>query len=113
MSSLVDIFTVAKNIVTAINGWSQTLVQVNGATSATEISSQAVVKSGQGRIARVSVIEPGSSMGFIRDASSVSSTGARVFTIPMSVGVHDVNMPVSNGIVVSPGSGQIVSISYS
>lgn len=113
MASLGDIFTTAKNIVTAINGWSQTTLQVEGNASATEIAAAAVVKIGEGRIARVSVIVGGSAVGYIHDAILSTASGPRVYTIPNTVGVYEVNMPVSSGIVVAPGTGQTVSISYS
>lgn len=113
MTSLGDIFTTAKNIVTAINGWAQTLLQVEGSSSAVEITAVTAVKVGEGRVSRVSVIVAGSAVGYVRDAALTSATGARVFTIPTTVGVHVVNMPVSNGIVVEPGTGQTVAISYS
>ena len=116
MASLGDIFTTAKNIVTAINGWSQTTLQVEGnasATEITEIAAAALVKIGEGRIARVSVIVGGSAVGYIHDAILSTASGPRVYTIPNTVGVYEVNMPVSSGIVVAPGTGQTVSISYS
>ena len=113
MTSLGDIFTTAKNIVTAINGWSQTLLQTEGVSLAPELTSATSVKQGEGRVARVSVIVAGSAVGYIHDATLVTATGGRVFTIPNTVGVYEVDMPVSNGIVVTPGTGQTVTISYS
>jgi len=113
MASLDDLFTTAKNIVTAINGWSQTLLQTEGNASAAEITAATVVKTGQGRVARVSVIVAGSAVGYVHDAALPTASGPRVYTIPNTVGVYAVEIPVSNGIVVAPGTGQTVTISYS
>ena len=113
MSSLSDILTAAKNIVTAINGAAQTYLNIQGAQDAVNISSATLVKSGAGRVAVVSVTTAGSTTGSIYDTNSSSSTTGKIYVIPNTVGVTIVNMPVSFGIVVAPGSSQVVSISYS
>jgi hypothetical protein len=113
MSSLSDILTTAKNIVTAISQLGQTYLSVEGSQITTNITSATLVLSGQGRIARVSVIVAGSGAGSIYDASSASATTDKLWTIPTTVGITEINLPVNNGIVVAPGSGQTVAISYS
>jgi hypothetical protein len=113
MSSLSDILTAAKNIVTAINGAAQTYLNVQGAQDAVNISSATLVKSGAGRVAVISVTTAGTTTGSVYDANSSAATTGKIYVIPNTVGVVFVNMPVSLGIVVSPGTGQIVSISYS
>lgn len=113
MSSLTDILTATKNVVTAINGAAQTYLNVNGVQSQTKITTATLVKSGQGRIVSVSVIVPGTAAGMVYDAAIATATTAPVCTIPIVAGVFYVNMPVSNGIVIVPGSGQTISISYS
>jgi len=113
MSSLSDILTAAKNIVTAINGAAQTYLSVNGAQDSVNISSSTLIKSGAGRVAVVSVTTAGSAVGSIYDTNSSTSTTGKIYVIPNTVGITVVNMPVSFGIVVAPGSSQVVSISYS
>jgi uncharacterized protein with beta-barrel porin domain len=113
MSSLSDILTAAKNIVTAINGAAQTYLSVNGAQDAFNISSATLVKQGAGRIAVVSVTTAGSTTGSVYDANSATATTGKIYVIQNTVGITVVNMPVSFGIVVAPGSSQVVSISYS
>ncbi len=113
MSSLSDILTTAKNIVTAISQLGQTYLSIEGSQITTDITSATLVLSGQGRIARVSVVVAGSGAGSIYDASSASATTGKLWTIPTTVGVTEINLPVNNGIVVAPGSGQTVAISYS
>lgn len=113
MASLADILTATKNIVTALNQLGQTYLSVEGQNLMSDVDSTVLVKSGQGRIARVSVVTAGSSTGSIYDANSATATTGKVWTIPTTIGVTEINLPVNNGIVVAPGSGQVVAISYS
>jgi hypothetical protein len=113
-TSLSDILTAAKNIVTAINGAANIYLSVNGTTDYPNIkTSPVLVKSGAGRLAVVSVVTAGSTVGTIYDANAATATTNPVYTIPNTVGVYVVNMPVSFGLVVSPGTSQVVSVSYS
>ena len=116
MASLDDILTTAKNIVTAINGISNKLDRFSASGASytyANITATTLIKSGSGSIAVVSVTTPGTTSGTIYDANAVGFTSSPIFKIPMTVGLTIVNMPVTNGIVVAPGTGQAVSISYS
>lgn len=113
MAGLSDILTTAQNIVTAINGLAQTYLNVQGAKNSPNISAATLVKSGPGRIAQVSVTTAGSAVGAIYDANASAATTNKLYDIPMTVGVFVVNFPTSYGLVVAPGTGQVVSISYS
>jgi len=113
MASLSDILTTTKNIVTALNQLGQTYLEVEGTSSYTNITTATLVKTGQGRIARVIVVVAGSGTGSVYDASSATATNDKLFTIPTTVGIEEVNIPVNNGIVVAPGTGQTVAIVYS
>jgi hypothetical protein len=113
MASLSDILTTTKNIVTALNQLGQTYLDVEGTSSYTNITTATLVKSGQGRIARVIVVVAGSGTGSVYDASSATATNDKLLTIPTTVGVGEANIPVNNGIVVAPGTGQTVAIVYS
>jgi hypothetical protein len=113
MASLSDILTTTKNIVTALNQLGQTYLDVEGTTSYTQITAATLVKSGQGRIARLVVVVAGSGTGSVYDASSATATNDKLLTIPTTIGVGEANIPVNNGIVVAPGTGQTVAIVYS
>ncbi len=120
MASLDDILTATKNIVTALNQLGQTYLQVNGsirsasATGATPV----LIASGQGRLASVSVTAiSGGATGMIYDLSSTDPTGILIgnslYQIPHELGVTYVNLPYNNGLVLVPGAGMTVIISYS
>mgnify|MGYP001401593161 CR=1 FL=1 len=112
-ASLDDILTAAKNIATALSQLGQTYLNVEGSQSYTNITAPTLVRSGQGRIARVIVVVAGSSAGAVYDASSATATNDKLLTIPNTLGVGEANIPVNNGIVVAPGTGQTVAIVYS
>ncbi len=113
MSSLSDILTAAKNIATALGTDSQNYLNVQGAQNLTAITAATLVKTGAGRICTVIVVVGGSGAGAIYDANSAAATTGQVFAIPTTAGVTVLNFPVSNGIVVAPGTGQTISVSYS
>lgn len=113
MSSISDILTAAKNVVTAINGLGQTYLQVSGWRVSNDISAATLVQSGQGRIVRVSVTTAGTTLGSVYDGGTSAATTLKVYSIPNTLGVYEVSIPVNYGIVVTPGSGQVVTVSYS
>lgn len=112
MASLDDILTAAKNIVTAINGLATTYTAVNGALSAQAISIPTVVSSKAGRLATVSITTAGSAAGTIYDSASLTDTSRPIGVIPNMVEIGSVNLPVAYGIVVVPGTGQVVTVGY-
>lgn len=113
MSSLTDILTTAKNIVTAINGIGQTYLSVQGSKVSNAISAATLVSTGQGRLAQIAVITAGSTAGAAYDATISSATTNQIVSIPNTVGIITVNIPVNNGIVILPGTGQVITVSYS
>lgn len=112
MASLSDILATAQNIAQAINGVASSYIAVQGSKNTANISAATLVKSGQGRIASVSVLVAGA-VGKIYDANAVTATTNPVYVIPATVGVFVVNFPLSFGLVVAPGAAQVVSVSYS
>jgi len=79
-----------------------------------DIAAATVIKSAAGRIAKVSVIVAGSTNGAIYDATSTSGNTAanQLAVIPEAVGVYLIDMPAFNGIVIAPGTSQVVTVSY-
>lgn len=86
-----------------------------GLTSKLNIATSAVVvKPAPGATLSVSVTTAGSSAGTASDVTTVAAVAAAnlMFSIPNTVGVYYVPFPFLNGLVVTPGSGQVLSISY-
>jgi len=114
-ASISDILTATKNIVTALNGEMTNATFLAGARNAVGITSQSVVSTAAGRAVNIVVCVAGSTTGSVWDASSTATaTSSRLlYTIPTAVGVYVVNMPVAYGIVVTPGTGMTIAVSYS
>lgn len=111
--SLSDIITTAQNLVQAVNNVATTYLNVQGKQNSGTISAATLVKPSAGRVCKVSITTAGAAVGKIYDTNQVTATTPEVYTIPNSSGVVDVNIPVQFGIVVVPGAGQVVMVSYS
>lgn len=117
--NLTNLLSASQNIVTALNNNAQTTLQIAGNKNSTGISVQTVVSANPGRVAVVSVTTLGTSpsptSGSVYDAASITTaTASRLLvTIPATVGIYVINMPVAYGIVVTPGTNMTVSVSYS
>lgn len=108
-----DLLTAFKNIVLALNNAATTYLNVQGQLNAPNIGASTLVKTGSGRIASVSVITAGTAPGTAFDGNSLTSITRPVYVIPNTVGVFVVNLPLSFGLLVNPGPGQQVTVSYS
>lgn len=63
----------------------------------------------------LTITDAGSAEGSVHDASSVgdADTSNIITVIPNSTGILPLNFPFTNGLVVKPGTGQSVSLTYS
>ena len=120
MISISDILTSTKNIVTALNQLGQTYLKVQGALRSVSATGTTPVlfSSGQGRLASISVTaSSGGNTGMIYDLSSVDPAGIVISNslcfIGDTKGVTYANLPYNSGLVVVPGTGMTVVISYS
>jgi hypothetical protein len=113
MASLSDILTAAKNVVTSVNQLGRTYLLVNGFSRSPTMTSTQLVASGQGRIASVSVIVAGSSNCLIYDSNNASVLTSALAAVTNTIGITVINMPYSNGLVVVPGTGMTVVVTYS
>ena len=112
-ASLSDIMTTAKNLATAINGIATQWLGVQGSSVTTAISSSTIVKNAAGRICVVSVTTAGTTPGTAYDANTAGITTRPLYIIPNTVGVFVVNLPTNYGLLVVPGTGQVVTVSWS
>lgn len=113
MSSLSDILTAAKNIAVALNTAAQTYLKVQGARRSDTLTATTLVTSGQGRLASVSVVVAGSADAMIYDSNAASSLTNALAVIDNVLGVSVINMPYNSGLVVVPGTGMTLVVSYS
>jgi len=112
--SLSDILTAIKNLVTAVATASNGYLNVQGQTNACGITTPTVVKTGTGRLAQIVLIDAGSATGMVYDSVSTTNTTKPLYPIENSGGPAFVaNMPYNLGLMVVPGAGQKVTVSYS
>lgn len=92
-----------------------------GKSSALNITAAAVVATvpadfalGQGRLARVQVLVAGSAAGAAYDSTSTTGNTAanQIAAWPNTVGSYLVDMPFLKGLVIAPGTGQTVAVSF-
>lgn len=78
------------------------------------ITAATVVKAAPGRIGRVSVLVVGTTVGTVNDLATTAGAAVtnEVGVIPMAVGTYDIDMPCAVGILVTPGTGQTLAVSY-
>jgi hypothetical protein len=122
MANTDDLVTVQKNGVLAVNALTEALAnfrtfyeQVQGTQTYLGLSNDSLLSKSSGRLATILVTTAGSAAGTIHDASTVGSAGAAniIGVIPMSAGLVYVGFPFTNGLVVKPGTGQVLSLCYS
>jgi hypothetical protein len=85
-----------------------------GQYSHLDITAATLVKAAPGRAYKVSVIVAGSAVGTLNDCATTgaAATANQVGVIPNTVGVYSFDWPHAVGIVLVPGSGQTLAISY-
>ena len=107
------IVTVAKALTQAIAQAGQNYLNVQGAQSTPGITKTTVLKSSAGRVCTIIVTVAGSTTGTVVDSSVSAATSPVVYVIPMAVGVYVVNYPMAYGLIVTPGTGQTINVSWS
>jgi len=87
---------------------------LNATETTYNITAPTVVKAGPGIIATVSIVVAGAA-GTINDCATTGEATAAntIAALPAAVGIMPLRWPVTAGITVVPGAGQVVAISYS
>ena len=113
-ASLSDILTAQKNGVVAINGVAQTNLRSLGTVTSQTVTTATVIFVGQGYLVNFSVIVAGAA-GVIYDFNSTSSPPAAdaLCATPATVGVFKTGQVFTTGLVVVPGAGQSINVTYS
>lgn len=85
-----------------------------GNRSVLNITAATVVKATSGVLVTVSVFVAGSAAGAAYDlATNTPAAANEIGVIPNAVGLYEFQWPCSTGILIVPGTGQSVSVSYS
>jgi hypothetical protein len=89
-------------------------VEHGGVLSALNITAATVVKATPGRLVRINVLVAGSTAGSANDCATTGTAaiGNQIAAIPASVGQVGLEWPCLVGIVVTPGTGQTLTVAY-
>ena len=88
-----------------------------GSQSALNITTTTVVKASPGMLAKVVVVTAPSAPGGIYDSATTTGLGASNLIDSIGQGlaasyVFDLNWPSQHGITINPGTGGVMSVSY-
>jgi len=88
-----------------------------GAKNALNLTAATLVKGAPGTLLAVSVIVAGSAAGKVNDVATVGgvAAGNQILAVPNAVGPMNGlsrGLSFSNGLVVTPGTGQTVAVFY-
>lgn len=86
-----------------------------GTVTVTNITANTVVKAVGGRVAKVSVVVAGSTPSYVNNSATIGGIAGSnlVAVIAATAGVYDIDMPCSNGIAITVGTGATLAVSYS
>lgn len=93
----------------------QTVAVSDGDASVLNVTAATVIKAVPGRTYRVLVVTAGSAAGALYDCATTGAVAAgnQVASIPDTVGAYAFNWPHAVGIVLVPGTDQVLAISFS
>ena len=114
MASLDDILSVQKNGVVALSNITQILKRSAGTNTSAATTADLLVVVGAGRLVSVSVIVSGSAAGGAYNAASISTAASanEMVSFSTTAGVYPVGTEFVNGLVIKPGSGQTIAVTY-
>lgn len=92
----------------------QAVAPYEGFTTSFNITAATLIKGVPGRVARVSILVAGTTAGTVNDCTTTgaAAVGNQIASIPNAVGVISLNWPMLSGIVIAPGAGQTLAVSY-
>lgn len=85
-----------------------------GVSNSYNITAVAVVKATPGRLVKISVVTAGSGAGIASDCAATGDVAAanKIASIPAAIGVIILDWPCAVGITITPGTGQVLAVSY-
>jgi hypothetical protein len=115
MASLDDILTTQKNGVVAINNYTNAILRGQGSYTSATVTANTLVVSGRGYLVSFTVVVAGSAAGSIYNANSITSPPAaqKLCSVGTTVGVFPMGLVFTNGLVIVPGTGQSINVTYS
>lgn len=115
MASLDDILTTQKNGVVAINNYTNAVLRGQGLYTSATVTATTLVVSGRGYLVSYSVLVAGSADGIIYNFNATSgySAAQALCSVSATVGISPAGLVFTNGLVIVPGAGQSINVTYS
>jgi hypothetical protein len=125
MASLDDILTTQKNGVVAICTMGQIFQHYVGILTSQTVTASTLIFAGSGRLVNFSIVVKGSTNGMIYNSATVAGAAAAnaLCAVPApsttgdapyaGIGVYPANLIFLNGLVIVPGTGQSINVTYS
>jgi hypothetical protein len=114
-ASLDDLLTTQKNGVVAINNLSASINRDQGSVTSTTVTADTLVVTGRGYVASFSITVAGTGSGTINNAQTIAlaAAGNALCATPATIGVYRAGLVFTNGLVIRPGTGQSINVTYS
>lgn len=115
MANLDDLLSAAKNIVIALNTINTTVGFFGGQQTSATVTSSTLVVNGSGVIVNFSVTTGGTTAGAVHDAGTTATASASnaLAIAPTTAGTYTGVHRFTKGIVIVPGAGQSINVTYS
>lgn len=113
MAGIDEIFSALKNINSALSTLALTWLKTQGIITTATVTAQTLVVTGPGRLVSFAVTVAGAA-GTINNAAATANAAAAnaLCATPAVVGVTQVGAIFTNGLVISPGAGQSLNVTY-
>lgn len=116
MASLDDILSAVQNLNKQLSNLSQAWARGLGNVTTAVISAQTLVTASPGYLVSVIILDDGSAAGSVNNAATVAAVDAAanlLYVIPTGTnGVFPVGAVFNKGLVVTPGTGQVLAVTY-
>lgn len=116
MATLDDILTTQKNGVIAINNLGQAFSGPAAFLTTQTVSAATVVLKTPGKIIGYSIVQAGSTTGFLHNFNSLTPSplpdSTKLVALVNTAGYYPVSLAFSTGLVIVPGTGQLINVTY-
>ena len=114
MATLDDILTAQKNGVVALNAINSNNLKFQGTGTSATVTGNTLVITGKGRLVNYAVVVAGTGAGGVYDSATVAGAGAsnQLCATLTTLGVYATGQIFSNGLVIKPGTGQSINVTY-
>jgi len=95
-------------------GYAQAQAPATRLQTLLNITAVTVVKPANGNLVTIAVTTAGSAPGSVNDTATTGGVAASnlIATIPNTVGIYYIPFTFLNGLVITPGTAQVISVCY-